>query len=120
LFDHKERTTRVYTRDGTTERFYSTESDVPLIDLRHGLLETKLDKEIISKDDMIAGNPDIHSLLQSHYRSIMDQIHCTIGETHGTSTSTLLQRKPKVSSHRVTSDPAVSSHDALDLSIDSR
>jgi hypothetical protein len=88
LFDHKERTTRVYARDGTTERFYSTESDVPLIDLRHGLLETKLDKEIISKEDLIAGNAEIHSLLQMHYQSIMDQIHFTLGEASNASTST--------------------------------
>jgi hypothetical protein len=82
IFDHKERTTRVYTRDGTTERLYSTESDVPLIDLRHGLLETKLCNKIISKDDLIAGDPEIHALLRMHYQSIMNQIHFTIGETH--------------------------------------
>jgi hypothetical protein len=90
IFDHKERATRVYARDGTTERFYSTESDVPLIDLRHGLLETKLDKEIISTDDMIAGDPEIHSPLRTHHQSIMDQIHFTVGEAHETSTSTPL------------------------------
>ena len=87
IFDHKERTTRVYTQDGTTDRFYSTESDVPLIDLRHGLLETKLDKEIISKDDPIAGDTEVHSLLRMHYQSIMDQIHFTSGETHNTTTT---------------------------------
>jgi Ribonuclease G/E len=59
-----------------------------LIDLRHGLLETKLDKEIIHKNDLIAGDPEVHSLLQMHYQSIMDQIHFTVGETHDTSTST--------------------------------
>jgi hypothetical protein len=90
LFDHKERTTRVYTRDGTTERFYSTKSDVPLIDLRHGLLETKLDEEIISKDDLIAGDPEIQSLLLKHYQSIMDQIHFTVGKTHDTTTTSPL------------------------------
>jgi hypothetical protein len=95
LFDHKERATRVYTRDGTTEHFYSTEFDVPLIDLRHGLLETKLDNEIISEDDLIAGDPEIHSLLRIHYQSIMDQIHFTAGETHAsTSTSTSTSTSP--------------------------
>ena len=84
IFDHKERTTRVYTRDGTTDCFYSTESNVPIIDLRHGLLETNLDKEIISKDDPIAGDTEIHSLLRKHYESIMDQIHFTSGDTHNT------------------------------------
>jgi hypothetical protein len=90
LFDHKERTTRVYARDGTTERFYSTESDFPLIDLRHGLLETKLDSKIISKDDLIAGDAEIHSRLRIHHQSIMDQIHFTIGGAHGTTTITPL------------------------------
>ena len=88
LFDHKERTTRVYTRDGTTERFYSTRSDVPLIDVRHCLLETTLNGEIVSGDDMITGDPETHSLLRIHYRSIMDQIHFTVGETHWGDTST--------------------------------
>jgi hypothetical protein len=88
LFDHKERTTRVYTRDGMTERFYSTESDVPLIDLRHDLLNTILDKEIISTDDLIAGDPEIGFQLRRHYQSIMDQIHFTLGETSIASAST--------------------------------
>jgi hypothetical protein len=88
IFDHKERTTRVYTRDGATEHFYSTESDVPFIDLRRGILETKLDKEIVDKDDVIVGDSEIHSLLKKHHQSIMDHIHFTIGETGSVSTST--------------------------------
>ena len=82
IFDHKERTTRVYTQDGTTDHFYSTESDVPMIDLRHALLETRLDKPIIIKDDPIGGDTEILSLLRKHYESIMYQIHFTSGETH--------------------------------------
>jgi hypothetical protein len=94
LFDHKERTTRVYTRDGASERLYSTESDVPFIDLKHGLLETKLDKEIISKDDLIAGDLEIHPLIQKHYQSIMHRIHFTLGETSDASTSTSSSPSP--------------------------
>jgi hypothetical protein len=57
-----------------------------LIGLRHGLLETKLNNEV-SRDDLIAGDAEIHYLLRMHYQSIMDQIHFTIGETHDTITS---------------------------------
>jgi hypothetical protein len=94
LFDHKERTTRVYIRDGTTERFYSTASDVPLINLEHGRLETKLDSEIIGEDDFIAGDPKVHSLLRIHHQSIMDQIHFVLGEIGNPLSPTLSSSSP--------------------------
>ena len=39
VFDHKERTTRVYTRDNEMDTFYSTKSDAPLVDVGHFVLE---------------------------------------------------------------------------------
>ena len=33
LFDHKKRTTRVYTRDNELDNFYSTKSDAPIVDV---------------------------------------------------------------------------------------
>ena len=82
IFDHKERTTRIYTRVGTDNGFYSTKSDVPAIDLKHGVLEAQLDLEIDRSNDPIAGDDDIRLLLETHYRSIMDEIHFTMGERH--------------------------------------
>ena len=82
IFDHKERTTRIYTRDGMENGFYSTKSDVPAIDLKHGVLEAQLGQEIDRSNDPIAGDDDIRPLLENHYQSIMDEIHFTMGERH--------------------------------------
>jgi hypothetical protein len=47
VFDHKERTARVfYTRENETDTFYSTKSDAPLVDVGHFLLEVEIDTEI--------------------------------------------------------------------------
>lgn len=45
--DHKERTTRIYTRDldGGIDHFYSTKSDVPDINLEDGVVEVKFGEE---------------------------------------------------------------------------
>lgn len=80
VFDHKERTTRIYMRDAHGGHFYATESDVPAIDLEHGLLEAKLGKEIHPDDDPVISDLDTQSLLTKHYQSIMDEICFTICE----------------------------------------
>ena len=77
VFDHKERTTRVYTRDGTADRYYSTASSIPVIDLKHGLLEAQLGAEIDSKNDPIVVDDSIRQLLATHYGSIMNEVHFT-------------------------------------------
>ena len=57
VFDHKERTTRVYTRDDGIDTFYSTKSDAPaapLVDVGHFILEVEIDAKIDSKGDPVA------------------------------------------------------------------
>ena len=80
IVNNKEYTTRVYVRDGGVDRFYSTESNIPLINHGHGSLEVKLGEEIHSTDDVIAGDADIQYLLRSHHQSIIHQIHLTIDQ----------------------------------------
>ena len=70
VFDHKERTTRVYTRQGAANHYYSTQSSIPFIDLEPGLLEVKLGKEMDSGSDLIVGDDGIRRQLENHYRSI--------------------------------------------------
>ena len=53
VFDHKERTTRIYTRDGEVETFYSTKSDAPLVDVGHFILEVEIDAKIDFKGDPV-------------------------------------------------------------------
>ena len=52
VFDPKERTTRVYTRDNEGDIFYSTKSDAPIVDVGHFLLEVEIDVEIDPKGDL--------------------------------------------------------------------
>ena len=54
VFDHKERTTRVYTRDNEIDTFYSTKSDAPLFDVGHHLLEVGIDAKIDAKGDPVS------------------------------------------------------------------
>ena len=76
IFDHKERTnTRVYTHTSQGDHFYSTESGLPAIDPKFGLLQIKLGDEIDTKGDLIASNRDIFLKLRTHYQSILDQLH---------------------------------------------
>jgi hypothetical protein len=67
-------------RHSGADRFCSTESNIPLINLEHGVLEVKLGKEIYSTDDPIAGDARIQYPLKKHYESIIDRIHLTIGQ----------------------------------------
>jgi hypothetical protein len=89
IFDHKERTTRIYTRDGAIDRFYSVESDVPLIDLEHGLLEVKFGKEIDNEGDPVAADLATRLLLKKHHQSVMDEIHYSTGKTEAGTTYTI-------------------------------
>ena len=76
-FDHKERTTRIYTRGGTAIGFDLIESSIPVIDLEHGVLEVRLGRRIDSKNDPIVGVDAIRLLLEEHYQSIMDPYSTT-------------------------------------------
>jgi hypothetical protein len=79
IFDHKERSnTRVYTHNNESDHFYSTESGLPIIDPKLGLLQIKLGDEINTKGDLIASDRDILLKLRTHYQSIMDQIRFTL------------------------------------------
>ena len=78
VFDHKERTTRVYTRDDEIDSFYSTKSDAPLIDVGHFLLEVEIDAKIDAKGDPVFNN--LNSL-REHHRSILENIQYRLGST---------------------------------------
>lgn len=81
IFDHKERTTRIYEQDSDgKERFYSAESSVPEANLEIGWVGTKLGKEIQAGDDLVASISEVQTMLSTHYRSVMDQLHFTIGK----------------------------------------
>ena len=79
VFDHKERTTRVYTRDNEEDIFYSTKSDAPLIGVGHFLLEVEIDAEIDPKGDPVSSDSNILYLLRRHHRSILEQIQYRLG-----------------------------------------
>ena len=79
VFDHKERTTRVYTRDNEVETLYSTKSDAPLVDVGHFILEVEIDAEIDSKGDpLLSGSNNLDSL-RKHHRSILEHIQFRLG-----------------------------------------
>jgi hypothetical protein len=100
IFDHTERTTRVYsenyhriqkrgTDDGigavsndendtspSPSYFYS--ADPVTVDLEHGILKTRIGDAIQHKDDPIAGNTRLRMLLAKHYHSILNQVNSRI------------------------------------------
>ena len=78
VFDHKERTTRVYTRDDEVETFYSTKSDAPLVDVGHFMLEVEIDTEIDSKGDPVCSDSNHLDSLRKHHRSILEHIQCRL------------------------------------------
>ena len=77
VFDHKERTTRVYTRDDDKDIFYSTKLDAPLVDVGHFLLEVEIDAKINPEGDPVCSNN--LALLQKHHRSILEHIQYRLG-----------------------------------------
>ena len=76
VFDHKERTTRVYTRDdeNDSDTFFSTKSDAPLVDVGHFILEVEIDAKIDSNGDPVCGDGNILDSLRKHHRSILEHI----------------------------------------------
>ena len=84
VFDHKERTTRVFTRDDEVETIYSTKLDAPLVDVGHHLLEVEIDAKIDSKGDLVCNDSKILSSLREHYQSILELIQYRLGAAHVT------------------------------------
>ncbi|KAF8799342.1 hypothetical protein BYT27DRAFT_7201879 [Phlegmacium glaucopus] len=79
VFDHKERTTRVYTRDNKIDTFYSTNSDAPSVDVGHLLLEVEIDAKIDPKADPVCSDSNNVDSLRKHHRSILEHIHYRLG-----------------------------------------
>jgi hypothetical protein len=79
VFDHKERTTRVYTRDNEIDTFYSTKSDAPIVDVGHFLLEVEIDAEIDAKGDPVSSDSNNLNTLRKHHQSILEHIHYQLG-----------------------------------------
>jgi hypothetical protein len=81
VFDHKECTTRVYTRDNDIDIFYSTESDAPLVDFGHFVLEVEIDVEIDPKGDPVSSDINNLDSLRKHHpsRSILEHIQYRLG-----------------------------------------
>ena len=79
VFDHKERTTRVYTRNDEVETFYSTKSDAPLVDVGHFILEVEIDTKIDFKGDPVCSESNNLDSLRKHHRSILEHIQCRLG-----------------------------------------
>ena len=79
VFDHKERTTRVYTRDNEIDIFYSTKSDAPIVDVGHFLLEVEIDVQIDPEGDTVSSDSNILDSLRKHHQSILEHIHYRLG-----------------------------------------
>jgi hypothetical protein len=79
VFDHKERTTRVYTRDNEGDTFYSTKSDAPLVDVGHFLLEVEIDAKIDPKGDPVSSDSNNLDSLRNHHRTILEHIQYRLG-----------------------------------------
>jgi hypothetical protein len=84
VFDHKERTTRVYTRDNDIDIFYSTKSDAPLVDVGHFVLEVEIDVEIDPKGDPVSSDSNNLDSLRKHHRSILEHIRYRLGDGYVT------------------------------------
>jgi hypothetical protein len=79
VFDRKEHTTRVYTRDNEIDTFYSTKSDAPIVDVGHFLLEVEIDAKIDPKGDPVSSDSNNLDSLRKHHRSILEHIHYRLG-----------------------------------------
>ena len=86
VLDHKEHTTRVYTRDNEKDTFYSTKSDAPLYDVGHFLLEVEIDAEIDAEGDPVSSNTNILGSLRDHHQSILELIQYRLGAAYPTRT----------------------------------
>jgi hypothetical protein len=74
VFDHKERTTRVYTRDNDVDIFYSTKSDAPIVDVGHFVLEVEIDVEIDPKGNPVSSDSNNLDSLRKHHWSILEHM----------------------------------------------
>ena len=93
VFDHKERTTRVYTRDNEIDTFYSTKSDAPYVDVGHSLLEVEIDDEIVDpKGDPVCSDNNILVSLRYHHQSILENIQYRLGAANVTKTYAINNR----------------------------
>ena len=79
MFDHKERTTRVYTQENEIDAFYSTKLDASLVDVGHLLLEVEIDAKIDPKGDPVSSDSNNLDSLRKHYLSILEHIQYRIG-----------------------------------------
>ncbi|KAF8805288.1 hypothetical protein BYT27DRAFT_7193008, partial [Phlegmacium glaucopus] len=79
VFDHKERTTRVYTRDNEIDIFYSTNSNAPLVDVGHLLLEVEIDPIFDPKADPVCSDSNNVDSLREHHQSILEHIQYRLG-----------------------------------------
>ena len=85
VFDHKERTTRIYTRDDKGDAFYSTKSDAPHVDVGHHLLEVEIDSKIVDiEGDPVCSDSKIQDSLREHHRSILEKIRYRLGAANVT------------------------------------
>ena len=83
VFDHKERTTRVYTRDNGKDTFYSTKLDAPTVDVGHFLLEVEIVDKIDPSGDPVSSDSNILGSLQKHHQSILEHIQHRLGNGPG-------------------------------------
>ena len=79
IFDHKERTTRVYSRDNEVDTFYSTKSHAPLVDIGHRLLEVEIDAKFDPKGDPVYKDGNHLASLRKHHQLILEHIHYRLG-----------------------------------------
>ena len=93
VFDHKERTTRVYTRDNEVETVYSTKSDAPLVDVGHFILEVEIEAKINSKVDPVCSDSNNLDSLRKHHRSILEHIQHRVGAGDVTKTYAIVQHQ---------------------------
>ena len=82
VFDHKEHTTRVYTRDDEVDTIYSTKLDAPFVDVGHNLLEVEIDSKIDSEGDPVCSDSNILSSLREHHQSVLELIQYRLGAAH--------------------------------------
>ena len=106
VFDHKERTTRVYTRDDKVEAIYSTKSDAPFVDVGHFILEVEIDAKIDFKGDPVCSDSNTLDSLRKHHRSILEHIQDRLGagditKTYAIENSWTMKAEDTISALRV-------------------
>ncbi|KIJ27025.1 hypothetical protein M422DRAFT_260680 [Sphaerobolus stellatus SS14] len=81
IFDHKERTTRIYKSDGRKCKckLYASGCNTPIVDLEHGLLEIPMGKRIDLDTDSVLKDEQLRRKLLDHSNSIMVAIHLHLG-----------------------------------------